>query len=49
MLNIQAYITYIVYDLGALGVTWNIKVMDSGQVDELFKIDPWTLTIYLRL
>ena len=35
MLSIQAYITFIVYDLGALRVARKIQVIDSLQVDDL--------------
>ena len=32
-LNIHVHITYIVYDLGALGLAWKIQAMGSLQYD----------------
>ena len=35
-------ISYIVHDLRILGVIRKIQIMDSLQVDDLFRVDLWT-------
>ena len=45
----MTYTSYIIHDLGALGVTQKIQVMGSLQVNNLFIINLWTKIIYLRL